>query len=160
MLFIFARVLLICVTSFTFFYVFFNYYYFYLAVFRLLFLLLLLHFVLLCFTVYQIEMAIETLQKSEGLSSQRSSLLNSHVSCFSPVLAFASLLTLPHSLCCLSFSPTLSISRALSFLILPLSLVFLATFNCYSFFLAGCCRIAFCRGVTLQALPDGLFGSI
>lgn len=27
-------------------------------------------------------MAIETLQKSEGLSSQRSSLLNSHVSCF------------------------------------------------------------------------------
>lgn len=40
----------------------------------------------LCFFVlrgfYQIEMAIETLQKSEGLSSQRSSLLNSHVSCF------------------------------------------------------------------------------
>lgn len=34
------------------------------------------------FVVYQIEMAIETLQKSEGLSSQRSSLLNSHVSCF------------------------------------------------------------------------------
>lgn len=42
----------------------------------------LLHFVVLCFMVYQIEMAIETLQKSEGLSSQRSSLLNSHVSCF------------------------------------------------------------------------------
>lgn len=33
-----------------------------------------------CFLVYQIEMAIETLQKTEGLSSQRSSLLNSHVS--------------------------------------------------------------------------------
>ena len=42
----------------------------------------LLHFVVLCSMVYQIEMAIETLQKSEGLSSQRSSLLNSHVSCF------------------------------------------------------------------------------
>lgn len=41
----------------------------------------LLNFVVLCFVVYQIEMAIETLQKSEGLSSQRSSLLNSHVSC-------------------------------------------------------------------------------
>lgn len=39
--------------------------------------------------VYQIEMAIETLQKSEGLSSQRSSLLNSHVSCFLPMLALA-----------------------------------------------------------------------
>uniref|UniRef100_A0AAX7U0I3 RFX-type winged-helix domain-containing protein n=1 Tax=Astatotilapia calliptera TaxID=8154 RepID=A0AAX7U0I3_ASTCA len=39
----------------------------------------LLHFVVLCFVVYQIEMAIETLQKSEGLSSQRSSLLNSHL---------------------------------------------------------------------------------
>lgn len=38
-----------------------------------------LHFPL-CSLVYQIEMAIETLQKSEGLSSQRSSLLNSHVS--------------------------------------------------------------------------------
>ncbi len=38
-------------------------------------------FVLLYSLVYQIEMAIETLQKSEGLSSQRSSLLNSHVSC-------------------------------------------------------------------------------
>lgn len=33
-----------------------------------------------CSLVCQIEMAIETLQKSEGLSSQRSSLLNSHVS--------------------------------------------------------------------------------
>lgn len=42
----------------------------------------LLHFFVLCFVVCQIEMAIETLQKSEGLSSQRSSLLNSHVSCF------------------------------------------------------------------------------
>lgn len=30
---------------------------------------------------YQIEMAIETLQKSDGLSTHRSSLLNSHVSC-------------------------------------------------------------------------------
>uniref|UniRef100_A0AAQ6AJU8 RFX-type winged-helix domain-containing protein n=1 Tax=Amphiprion ocellaris TaxID=80972 RepID=A0AAQ6AJU8_AMPOC len=39
----------------------------------------LLHFFVLCFVVYQIEMAIETLQKSEGLSSQRSSLLNSHL---------------------------------------------------------------------------------
>lgn len=37
--------------------------------------------------LYQIEMAIETLQKSEGLSSQRSSLLNSHVSCFYQCLA-------------------------------------------------------------------------
>lgn len=41
-----------------------------------------LHVVVLCLVLYQIEMAIETLQKSEGLSSQRSSLLNSHVSCF------------------------------------------------------------------------------
>lgn len=43
--------------------------------------------VLWCF--YQIEMAIETLQKSEGLSSQRSSLLNSHVSCFYQCFALA-----------------------------------------------------------------------
>lgn len=48
-----------------------------------------------CSLVYQIEMAIETLQKSEGLSSQRSSLLNSHVShknmpmpCFSSLSPF------------------------------------------------------------------------
>lgn len=102
-------------------FMFFLNYYNLVKLFCLLFLFLLLHFVVLCFTVYQIEMAIETLQKSEGLSSQRSSLLNSHVSCFSRVLAFASLLTLPNSLYCLSSAPALLVSISLSFSSLPLT---------------------------------------
>lgn len=156
MLFIFTSVSLMCLTPF-FLIIFLNYFYLYF----MLSLLCLLRFVVLCFTVYQIEMAIETLQKSEGLSSQRSSLLNSHVSCFSRVLALASLLTLPDLLCCLSLSLSFSsLPPFLSHCQLWRSLVFVATFNCYYYFPAGCCRIAFCRGVTLQALPDGLFGSV
>lgn len=54
---------------------------------------------------YQIEMAIETLQKSEGLSSQRSSLLNSHVSCF------------PKR----TLSPNLNFCKSPSFAVLPFS---------------------------------------
>lgn len=97
--------------------------------FRLLSLLLLLHFVVLCFTVYQIEMAIETLQKSEGLSSQRSSLLNSHVSCFSRVLAFrltfdcARLALLPLSL---PLSLFLSLNSAARLFLLQLLIVTIA----------------------------------
>lgn len=86
----------------------------------------LLHFVVLCFMVYQIEMAIETLQKSEGLSSQRSSLLNSHVSCFyeslpSPYFDFARLTLL---LFCLSQLWCL-------LFLLPVSIVTIAFTGCY-----------------------------
>lgn len=61
--------------------------------------------------VYQIEMAIETLQKSEGLSSQRSSLLNSHVSCFYKCLpSLYPLAVLPFSfLCTIEFGVVLAV---------------------------------------------------
>lgn len=60
-----------------------------------------------CSLVYQIEMAIETLQKSEGLSSQRSSLLNSHVSHKNMTMVPCSFLHCPPHFCALSVSPSL-----------------------------------------------------
>lgn len=61
-------------------------------------------------------------------------------------------LTLPDSLCCLS--------AALSTLVLACFCCKFLIVTIAFFFLAGCCRIAFCRGVTLQASPDGLLGSV
>lgn len=65
---------------------------------------------------YQIEMAIETLQKSDGLSTHRSSLLNSHVSCLFFTYSLSCLfcmLSLPLNVCFI-----LLLLFALNFLIL------------------------------------------
>lgn len=103
----------------------------------------LLYFVVLCFVVYQIEMAIETLQKSEGLSSQRSSLLNSHVSCFYECLP----------------SPDFDVCQTHSVALLPLSNPRVsvwcgASWFCYYWFqFTGCFRGAF-GVVMMQQHPD------
>lgn len=62
-------------------------------------------------------------------------------------------MTLPDSLCCLSAALCSSLNFGARLFSLQVLIVTIA-------FFAGCCRSAFCRGVTPRVLPDSLLGSV